>query len=59
MYKKYSSTIQKKSENMNNTTTFSIKIEEDVGRRDVKTQKLCEQGREINVGPKIKHTSSI
>ena len=32
---------------------------EDVGCRDVKTQNLCEQGREINVGPKIKQTSYI
>lgn len=44
---------------MNNTTTFSMEMEEDVGRRDVKTQKLCEQGREINVGPKVGQTSSI
>ena len=27
--------------------------------RDVKTQKGCEQGREVNVGPKIKQTTSI
>ena len=27
--------------------------------RDVKTQKACEQGREANIGPKIKQTSSI
>ena len=27
--------------------------------RDVKTQKPCNQGREVNVGPKIKQTSSI
>ena len=26
--------------------------------RDVKTQKACEQGWEVNVGPKIKHTTS-
>ena len=25
--------------------------------RDVKTQKACEQGREVVVGPKIQHTS--
>ena len=27
--------------------------------RDVKTQKVCEQGREVNVGPKIKQTTFI
>ena len=27
--------------------------------RDVKTQKVCERGREVNVGPKIKQTTSI
>ena len=26
--------------------------------RDVKTQKVCEQGREVNVEPKIKQTTS-
>ena len=27
--------------------------------RDVKTQKACEHGWEVNVGPKIKQTTSI
>ena len=27
--------------------------------KDVKTQKVCEQGWEVNVGPKIKQTASI
>ena len=36
----------------------SIKMKEDV-LRDVKTQKACEQGREANIGPKIKQTTSI
>ena len=27
--------------------------------RDVKTQKVCEQGWEANIGPKIKQTTSI
>ena len=27
--------------------------------RNVKTQKVCEQGREVNIGPKIKQTTSI
>ena len=27
--------------------------------RDVKTPKACEQGREANIGPKIKQTTSI
>ena len=26
---------------------------------DVKAQKVCKQGREVNVGPKIKQTTSI
>ena len=30
-------------------------MKEDV--RDVKTQKACEQGWEVNVGPKIKQTT--
>ena len=33
-------------------------MEEDVAR-DVKTQKACEQGWVVNVGPKIKQTTSI
>ena len=32
-------------------------MEEDV--RDVKTQKVCKQGQEVNVGPKIKQSTSI
>ena len=27
--------------------------------RDIKTQKACKQGWEVNVGPKIKQTTSI
>ena len=27
--------------------------------RDVKTKKICEQGREVNIGHKIKQTASI
>ena len=27
--------------------------------RDVKTQKVCEQSRDVNVEPKIKQTTSI
>ena len=27
--------------------------------RDIKTQKVCKQGQEVNVGPKIKQTTSI
>ena len=33
-------------------------MKEDV-RRDVKTQKACEQGWEANIGPKIKQTTSM
>ena len=40
--------------NNNNNKTFSIKMEEDVGM-----SKVCEQSREVNVGPKIKQTTSI
>ena len=40
--------------------TFSIKMKEDVGTEKVcKTEKVCEQGHEVNVGPKIKQTTSI
>ena len=27
--------------------------------KDVRTQKVCKQGWEVNVGPKIKQTTSI
>ena len=35
-----------------------MKMKDDV-YRDVKNQKACEQGREANIGPKIKQTTSI
>ena len=42
--------------NKNNKNIFN----KNEGRcRDVKTQKACEQGWEVNVGPKIKQTTSI
>ena len=57
-YLQKKSTLKKKSNgNKNNKKTFSIKMEEDVGMS--KTQKVCEQGQEVNVGPKIKQTTSI
>ena len=52
-----SSTAQKKNNgNKNNKNIFN---ENEERCRDVKTQKACEQGREVNVGPKIKQTTSI
>ena len=48
---KYSQIIHHSDKAMNNKN----------GRRckDGKTLKVCEQGREVNVGPKIKQTTSI
>ena len=40
----------------NNKNIFN-KIEERC--RDIKTQKACKQGWEVNVGPKLKQTTSI
>ena len=59
MYKQYSQIIhhsKKKNGNKNNKNIFNKN-----GRRyrDIKTQKVYEQGREVNVGPKIKQTTSI
>ena len=60
IYKKYSQIIihhskKKNTENKNNKNIFNKN-----GRcRDVKTQKVCEQGREVNIGPKIKQITSI
>ena len=34
-------------------------MKEDVGTRDIKTQKACEQGWEANIGPKLRQTTSI
>ena len=53
MYKKYSHHSEKKQWNKN--------IFDKNGRRcrDVKTQKVCEQVREVNVGTKIKQTTFI
>ena len=41
---------------METKITFSIKTEEDVGMSKLK---VCEQGSGVNVGPKIKQTTSI
>ena len=41
---------------INNKNIFNEKGER---CRDVKTQKACEQVWEVNVGPKIKQTTSI
>ena len=42
------------------TIITRIIINKNEGRcRDVKTQKACEQGWEVNVGPKIKQTTSL
>ena len=47
---------KKNRRNKKNENIFNIS-----GRRcrDVKTQNVCKQGREVNVGPKIKQTTSI
>ena len=48
--------FRKNNGNKNNKNIFN----KNEGRcRDVKTQKACEQGWEVNVGPKIKQTTSI
>ena len=46
--------------NINNNKNNKNIFNKNEGRcRDVKTQKACEQGWEVNVGPKIKQTTSI
>ena len=48
--------FRKNNGNKNNKNIFNKNGER---CRDVKTQKACEQGWEVNVGPKIKQTTSI
>ena len=49
-------TTHKPLYNKNNKNIFN----KSEGRcRDVKTQKACEQGWEVNVGPKIKQITSL
>ena len=57
MYKQYSQIIHHSNENKNNFLKKSIKMEEDVGTS--KPKKVYEQGREVNVEPKIKHITSV
>ena len=47
---------EKNNGNKNNKNIFN---KNERRCRDVKTQKACEQGWEVNVGPKIKQTTSI
>ena len=49
-------TIKKNNGNKNNKNIFNKN-----GRRcrDIKTQKVCEQGQEVNIGPKLQQTTSI
>ena len=54
---KYSHHSEKKS--METRIMKSIFNKNRRGCRDVKIQKVCEQGQEVNVGPKIKQTTSI
>ena len=48
--------FRKNNRNKNNKNIFNKNGER---CRDVKTQKACEQVWEVNVGPKIKQTTSI
>ena len=42
------------------TFTNHISLNKNGGRcRDIRTQKACEQSWEVNIGPKIKQTTSI
>ena len=47
------STTEKKNGKKNNINKNGRRC------RDVKTKKVCKQGREVNVGHKIKQTTSI
>ena len=59
IYIKYSQIIYHSEKNNRNKINKSI-FNKNGGRcRDIKTQKACEQGWEVNVGPKIKQTTSI
>ena len=48
--------FRKNNGNKNNKNIFN---KNERRCRDVKTKKACEQGWEVNVGPKIKQTTSI
>ena len=55
IYKKYSQIIRHSEKKQKRI----IKIKNERRCRDVKTSKVCKQGWEINVVPKIKQTTSI
>ena len=57
IYKKYSHHSEKKA--METRIIKNIFNKNERRCRDVKTQKLCEQGWEANIGHKIKQTTSI
>ena len=59
MYIKYSQIIYHSEKNNGNKNNKNIFNKNERRCRDVKTQKACEQGCEVNVGPKIKQTTSI
>ena len=48
--------FRKNNGNKNNKNIFNKNGER---CKDVKTQKTCEQGWKVNIGPKIKQTTSI
>ena len=48
-----------RNETMETTIIKNIFNKNERRCRDVKTQKACEQGWEVNIGPKIKQTTSI
>ena len=59
IYIKYSQIIYHSEKNNGNKNNKNIFNKNEGRCRDVKTQKACEQGWEVNVGPKIKQTTSI
>ena len=56
---KYSQIIYHSEKNNGNKNNKNIFNKNEGRCRDVKTQKACEQGWEVNVGLKIKQTTSI
>ena len=60
IYKKYSQIIHHSKKTTVETRIIkNIFNKNESGCREVKTQNVCEQGWEVNIGPKIKQTTSI
>ena len=57
IYIKYSQIVYHSEKNNGNKNNKNILNKDGEICRDVKTQKSCEQGWEVNVGPKIKQTT--